>query len=186
MMERYSLEDPRFAAMIGEIEAKLGHFVTLSIGSSVELGDVLPFRYHRSSEIDAATLPHAAGDPMEGRFHVQIFVNDLPSMFARFKPAREGDAPWELAVLNHSELAAKIQAGLDHVCQDAPPEGGLLSIAEFPAYYLTVLELQTDGEIRLVPVDAPDSLKIEALRSYGPEEVSGILEASTIEGRVRS
>jgi hypothetical protein len=176
-----SINDPGYAAIPSAVERGMS-LLPGPAPDDVELGDALPLFRGRADRIAAPGWPEDQAFEDTGTLHVQIFVDQSPRYFARVERDTAGQG-WRLARITSSELAERIEVGIDAVQNDPSTQGEALALLEVPAYYFVGLLLSGDGGERVLPVESPEELGLDGSAFYTPWDLGERFRRSAILGR---
>lgn len=160
MVQMLSIRHPRFAAIVPAVERALGHMGSVAASGKVELAHVLPVFSPHLGELLAPERNLNADERGDIRLHVQILIDGEAKLFARFVPSVEDDAGWILGEITHSPHAAALNQAIARLEGDRSIGDDRLAIIEIPSYYFRGLALQSDDDVRILPVICPPQLEL--------------------------
>lgn len=144
----------------------------MATGGQIELAESFETWFLGRSAISKPNSSIASVAQRTGYWHHQIRHGSRTTEFARSAPHGPEDSDWAVHAVMTSELATRIDAGVEQIDADASLHGSFVRLLVAPAYLLTALWLtMDDGTDRVLVVDVPQNYThIDIGRIYaGPE-----------------
>jgi hypothetical protein len=130
--------------------------VALSTGAKAELTETFEVWFLERLAIAKPNTALAELAHRTGYWHHQINIGGLPTEYAHSKPFGPGDEDWSVDAISHSELPAKVDAGITLIDADPSCEDTFVRLLLAPAYLTSSLWLTFPDKHELVlPVMAP-------------------------------